>query len=427
VNPISRSRFLRLAGGLAATGLLAACTPDRTLSAARTPAVKTPEPVALSLPGAPRTLTIGLIASLSSPDGEGAQWTPGIGGARVAASRLAGRTTVDVIPVDDHGTRTGAAQAVRTLVQAGVAGIVCATAGDHLAALVDAARHARLPALVVHCADPGMGGDGVWLTGGTTSQADSALVGALRDRSCSRTVLLDAGGGLPDGVGAMAQIRLGATPTAHDITTRMVTLARGAGKPDSVLITGPAGALARALTAVQGARLGLPVFLSSDATAPTFPDALAKAGGSRSGDLTTVGPDAGDDVAMRPGADGQAMTAFLAALRSAAEDQGLTDFFDRRPFSTIASRADAASHDAVMALVRAAATAGSSSASAVRGAMDRLRLTGRDGLAGPDLDLTGPQALGADSIVPLAGSTDDLGLRPGAPAGLSWFRAPSAR
>lgn len=424
---ISRARFLGLATGAIATGLLAACSSGKEPTTRRTSTVQTPRPVMLSVPDAPKALTIGLIATLGSSEGEGSQWTPGIGGARVAASRLAGGgTTVNLVAVDDKGTRAGAQAAVRTLVAKGAGGIVCASSGTHLASAVDAARHSRIPMLIIHPGQPGLAGDGVWLTGGTTSRQGETLVKALATRSLSHTVLLDAGGTLPDGVHQAGRFRIGGSPNAKSIATALAPLTkRKTGKPDSILIAGTTESLARGLSAVQGAGLGLPVFLAGDASAPTFAAALSKAGGSTAGDLTCAGPDTGDDVAMRSDGNGQAMTAYLSALRTAAGDTSLQDFFDKKAFSTIAPAADVASHDAVIALVNAAGRAGGTDASAIRGAMTRLELDHGDGLAGPALNLTRPDAMASGSLVALAASTDNLGLRPGSPGGLSWFKAPA--
>ena len=90
--------------------------------------------------------------------------------------------------------------------------------------------------------------------------------------------------------------------------------------------------------------------------------------------------------------------------------------------------ADTRSHDAVVALVTAAAKAGSSDPAAVTKALSGLTVTHADGLAGPDLHLGAAGTLADDDVHALQASTQDPGLRPAAAAAeprLFWFSAPT--
>ena len=116
------------------------------------------------------------------------------------------------------------------------------------------------------------------------------------------------------------------------------------------------------------------------------------------------------------------------ALRSAAADPAVEDFFDGEPFASVAGSADTRSHDAVLALAHAAAGAGSAEPSAVADALGSLRLDRADGLTGAGLDFTSQAALPADQVVALQGTTQDPGVRPepgSAPSPrLFWFAVP---
>jgi len=180
---------------------------------------------------------------------------------------------------------------------------------------------------------------------------------------------------------------------------------------------------------VQGASITLPVILGPGATSPAFASTLGAGTGSLNGDFSTVGVNSGDAVALQADADGAAMSAFLAALRGAAADSQVKDFFDGDPFAKVAVAADSRSHDAVVALVNATAKAGSAKPADVAKALAELTLTHEQGLAGPSLAFTSPAALSDDSVVALRASTKGTGLRPETQSGtgqLYWFRAPSS-
>jgi hypothetical protein len=179
---------------------------------------------------------------------------------------------------------------------------------------------------------------------------------------------------------------------------------------------------------VQGENVQVPVLLTPDALSPVFASTLVELDGTLAGGLTTVGPDSADVAAMAPGAEGQALSAYFAALRATAGDPDVEDFFDGEPFSSVSGTADTRSHDAVVALVTAAAEAGSGSPEAVTRALGGLTVTRADGLAGPELDFSAPSALADGSVTALQASTQSPGVRPAPTAPepqLFWFAAPT--
>lgn len=121
------------------------------------------------------------------------------------------------------------------------------------------------------------------------------------------------------------------------------------------------------------------------------------------------------------------MSAFLGGVRVLADDADAENLTGDRSFTSVATVADARSHDAVVALVTAVGAARSTDAPKVSEALARLDLGAEDGIAGPALDFGSQQALGVPATV-LAASAQDLGLRPAAPAddrgaapALVWF------
>ena len=163
------------------------------------------------------------------------------------------------------------------------------------------------------------------------------------------------------------------------------------------------------------------------AWAPAFASTLSKLDGAASGQLVSVAPAGGDATALQQDAQGRGMSAFLSAVRLASGDPKVKNLTgDASASSADAWAADSRSHDAVVALVRAAASAGSGEPSKVGAALRTMSFGPGDGLAGPALDFWRSAALTAEAI-PVYASPQVLGLRPPDEAAprLVWVPAPA--
>jgi hypothetical protein len=388
-----------------------------------------PSPVALHQQKAPEDLKLGVLVSLTSKPGEGAEWVEAAEGARVAAHRYAeGDLDITLLPVDDKGTAKGAAAGVRHLVEKGVTGIVVATAGDHVRAAVAAAASHDVPVLLPYETESATLPANAWVTGPDAEQVGSALARALAAKHLERPALLDVGGGTPPGLEPVTTARLAPGGSPARAVARLKRLQGSDDAPDSVVVSGPAAAQSEVVKALQGRQVGFPVHLTPQVLSPVFDAGLAEGGASMAEDLTTVGQDTDDLAALDRDAPGQALSAFFEALRGAAGEPRLKDFFDGQPFATVADAADTRSHDAVVALVVAAARARSADPGEVLEELGGLELDHADGLAGPALDFTRRQPLADRDVVTLHSSDRDPGLRPRTPRPephLFWFAAPT--
>lgn len=407
-------------------------------------AVSATAPVPISVAHVPDGTKIGVVITLG--DGEGAQWDDAAQGALVAQRRLElGGTDVQLVTKNDGGSIDGARKAVEALAADGVSGIVVATSGDHVRGAFAAAADAGIPVVAPYTASA----DDAWSTAPSTDSVATALQDALGD--AGSPLLVDLGGGAPSGVrfahvldatsspdlGALATTiaqRTGAAAGSTDATaTDDQTAAeqdgdeQAAPDSDAVVVSGPAGRQGALVAALQEANVTAPVVLTPEATSPAFAAALAQAGGSLSGTFRTVGVETDDARALSTNAEGRAMSAFLGGVRVLADDADAKNLTGDRSFASVASVADARSHDAVVALVTAVGSARSTDAAEVSDALTGLDLDAGDGLAGPALDFGSQQALGDPAGV-LAASAQDLGLRPaattaddGATPALVWF------
>lgn len=406
-------------------------------------------PVALTATDLPEGTTVGVIVTLG-PGAEGADWNGAAQGALVAERRLElGGADIALATENDGGTEAGAAEAVTALVDQGVAGIVIASSGPHIIGAVTAAADAGIPVVLPYAPVPdGASGD-VWSTAPDAAQTGAALTEALG--GATNTLLVDAGGGAPVGVeigrtetasssaGDEALARevarlTGSTPPATSTTATGDDVSATASQEtepvadpsDAVLVSGSATRQAAVVARLQAADLAVPVVLTPDATSPAFSAALKEDGASLSGSLVTVGAESGDATALRGDGAGRSVSAFLGGVRVLAQDPDAVNLTGDQPFSVVAGAADARSHDAVVALVRAVESAGSIEPGAVGDALGALGLGAGDGMAGPAVDFSSAQALDADVAV-LNSSSQDLGLRPAVDdgsTGLIWFAGP---
>lgn len=412
------------AAAATAAGLLAltACTGDGEEIA---PVSAEPAPVELRGIDLGEPLRLGVLVTLKSAPGQGQAVLPSAAGAQVAEHRLElGGSTVELDVVDDGGTVQGARDAVAELVDAGVAGIVAVTTGDHvLPALEDASAAGTavlLPYLRSHEALP----EGVWTTGPSAAAVDQELLDAMRQEEVGDPFVVTGDGVSVEGAGSADAEELTGTDTRALV--RRVRAAVEAGTVDSVLVAAAPASQATVVSALQGAVPDLPVVLSPEALTAEFASTLVETGGTPAGRFVTVGVDATDATTLRKDDRGDAMASYFAALRLLAGDPNATDLFGSVPFSDVAGGADAASHDAVVALAAAAAAAGSVAPGDVLAALGQLELGPQDGLAGPALDFADSGALPEDAVVPLHATTQDPGVRPASAvdSGLFWFAVP---
>lgn len=406
---------------LAALGGCAGADPEPP---ARTGEGVAPAPVELVPAGlAAEPLRVGVLVSLSSDPGQGSDVLPGSQGAQVAAYRLGlGGADVELVVADDQGTARGARRGVRTLLGQDVAGIVALSTGSHLDSGLAAASKAGTAVLLPYRrTSPDALPAGVWMTGPDRAATDRALAEALDDRKLDRPYLLTGDGVVVEGIDPAAAAEV--DPARVDAVIGRVSRAVRSGTVDSVVVAGSAVTQAKVVSQIQG-RIGeLPVLLTPEALGSAFAVGLSEQGGTTSAELVAVGVDSSDATTLARGPQADRAASYFAALRLAAGDEELTDLFGDAPFATAAPRADTPSHDAVVALVAAAAQAGSGDPAEVAEALRGSTVDGADGLAGPDLDFSTPSALADDVVVPLVSTTEDPGVRPrgSEAARLFWF------
>ena len=422
-RPRNRRRLLIVGiAVLLVSAVVAAVLTFRAIgSSAPAEAVPATVPVGVTVRGVPEDTKIGVVVTLG--DGEGSEWNEAAQGALVAERRLAlGGTDITLVTKNDGGTIAGAKAAVADLAESGVAGIVVASSGAHVTGALTAAAAKGVPVVLPYAPAE----KDSWTTAPAAGSVSSAMTAALGD--AGSPLLVDLGGGAPAGLrvahvidgddtsdtGSLAETiaaRTGVSGAGEGADEAQDTDRKVDPDSDAVVISGSAQRQGALVAALQAADVTVPVILTPDATSPAFGAALVDGGGSLSGTFRTVGVATDDARALSSDAEGRAMSAFLGGVRVLADDADAQNLTGDRPFSAVAGAADSRSHDAVVALIRAVGKAQSVEPTDVTDALATLDLDSAAGIAGPPLDFTRQQALGARATV-LSASAQQLGLRP---------------
>lgn len=435
-----------LAVGLSAS--LAACSGDEKPEKAEKTTPFEPAPVVLAgkKSASAEKVRLGVIVSYTSPAGEGGDFASATtpfpaAGAWVAAYRYQmAERGVELVIRDDAGRSSDAVKAVDELVAQKVAGIVVLSAGDHLAAALDRASRAGVAVVTPYLRSADDLPEGVWVTGPSDAQVGAAISTLADAKGYDTVVTINAPGAQDVAATGSAIAYDGDLPATLSRLGRLVR----AGRADAVVVSAPSRQLAQIAAGVQGRFPSVRLVLTPEALTPTFAAALAAPAsdsgddstlggqGTITSDLTAIGVDAGDATTLAGGPRGDAAAAFFSAQRLAAASDVEIDGLGS--LAEFAGGADIASHDAVVALVKAVDEAGSTDAAAVRTALADLDLTAADGLGGAELDFSDSTALADDAVVALAATTQDSGVRgpgtPGDDAGpivpLAWFAVPTS-
>jgi len=353
-------------------------------------------------------LTIGLL--VAPLDGEGAEYRQVANGAQVAAFRFGlGGLTVSFITASDDGTAEGAKTGMQALIDAGVAGVIVAGAGPHLDDALAAAKSAGMAVLLPYDYSNPVAAP-VYRTGPNMAAVTAGLRTALGDAHVTSPLIIT-----QDGYQVAETIDGTALLYVDDpvFTAKMAMQEVDTGAADSVVIEASAATQTELVNQVQALLGGkqLPIILTPQALTPAFSAGLGAAADLR-GVLVTVGANTDDSVALQTGLRGDTMSAFLQAVRMAADSPVARNIFGDDTFAPAAPYADTASHDAVVALVRAAELVADKSAPNTAAALHGLSLATGDGLVGGPLGFSSPDALGSNQLVTLYASSQTAGLRP---------------
>jgi len=322
--------------------------------------------------------------------------------------------------IEEGGAERGARQAVEQMKAEGVEGIVMASSGSHVQGAVTAAKEYHIPMIEVY--DNVGTGDGVWSFAPNAEASLVALQSGVEDPN--KVVAVEAQG---YSTGILAAHTLtykpGDDPAALARTVAEKTAELGPGT--TVTVAAPAAMQASIVKALQEAAVKTTILLSPQAISPVFSTELVKQGGAISSSLATSGVDTSDSVALQSTDEGRSMSTFLKAVGIMSADPNVQTLSGDQEFSTVAAYADSRSHDAVVALAYASALNLDMNNESVLKTLATVKMRSGEGLAGPALDFTRPNAVTAQPAL-LHASEQSLGLRPqtagsAADASITWF------
>lgn len=349
-------------------------------------AVKSAEP-AVALKTSVTGAKVGMIISSGGP---GADVKDLAAGAYVAAFRLNGakdgHDNVQLVVEDDNGTPEGATAAVKSLVDQGVLGIVYASTGEQLLAGAATAAESGVAVVYPYADDSRIVEQGAtsYLAAPTIKQSATELAAHIAKANMAKVALIRQAGAYGDaGKAALTEAGVSfVSDTPLSGPDGIPGAAIAAGNPDAVIIwTEAALAVAAADSLSQANYNG--AFLFGDRVAvPSFGKGLASSLAAPVSDgVLSAGSFAGPDM---PTAAADAF--FLAKERAVSSgavsaDLGVADF---------------RSHDAVLALVKAAEDG--ADRGAVLDAIKQVSTNDVGGTVGAPADFSNQLAFGDESV-----------------------------
>ncbi|MBP6683932.1 MAG: ABC transporter substrate-binding protein [Leucobacter sp.] len=409
------------------------------------------DPVAVSVPlpikqgDVPAGTKIGIIVTTGSGSAVGSEWAAAAEGAVVARERLAlGGTETELVVENDRGTPAGAEEAVTSLTEQGVAGIIYASTGPQVASGLGIASEHGLPVILPFGQAPADSKQ-VWSMAPTNEAMAEKLTETLG--SYDRPLFVNAGAGLPEGVTIADSVTFQSGTGAEALAMEVAQLtgsdplshggySGGTGDEeatetpeppkqpaDVIVLSGSPVIQATIVQQLQSRNVTVPILLTGSAASPGFADALVANEAAISPSLRTFGFDTDDAVALSKDGRGRSMSAFLASLRQISANTKISNLANDTPFAEVSSGADSRAHDAMLAFSRAVADAGSTDPAKVGEALGDLSLVAGDAITAAELDFTSKQVV-SGPVVELYATAQQLGLRPalGAEAdALVWF------
>lgn len=332
----------------------------------------------LRVDGVPGPVDVGIVVSYTEDPNQGAGWDMAGEGANIAAWRLGlGGVDVRLHLVSDKGSEQGARDAMDELKSKGVAGVVALTSGSHTSALAEQASVNGLPIIFPYePQDPKALADGAWFF--TPEPDDLAVVmdRAAQDSGCLTAIAAHEAGREPLTRSSITTaVQVG---KENEAALEVARLAMERGAECVVAETNPE-TLARLILALRGQDVELPVIASWEALNPAFIRALDDEA-TAVGGLTAPGFASPITLTMSSGGSGARAGAFIQARDVMSRDETATSLDGTKSFGEAAFFADAPSHDALLALVRAAGIARSTDPADVSEALTGLELDDQAGL-----------------------------------------------
>lgn len=362
------------------------------------------------------SVTNGKVGMILSSSGPGADLRDLASGAYLAAFRLngvkAGGQNVELVVADDNGTPDGATTAVTSLVGQGVVGIVYASTGEQLLAGAATAAQAGVAVVYPYADDPRIVEQGAtsYVAAPTIAQAAAELATHATKTNLSKVALVRQAGAYGD-AGKAALILAGMTFVSDTPITGSDPVpgkAIVAGGPDAVVVWTESGPALATADALSRAGFGGAVLFGNRVAVPAFGQTLAASLAPAVGDgALSAGSWAGPDLPT-----GAADAFFLAKQQAVSSGAVAADM----------AVADYRSHDAVLALVKAA-EAGTNRASVLE-TIKSVSTGGLAGAVGAPVDFSDQLAFPDNSVALLTYSTiqDGSGRYPtDATAGGHWL------
>lgn len=368
-------------------------------------AVAVTVPVTLTAEGEAKQASLGLIVTIGNENAEGSEWKDAASGAKVALERFnRSGARISLLTEDDRGTAEGAVQAVESLAQQKVSGIILASQGQHLEPALRKAEELGIPLILPYAESA----HSAWSLKPSEESLTQLVVS--HNNFAHKVIRIDQQDFPGLDIPAEENITINSTTDFNKLTEEISQLTAKVGDSATIFLNTDSYMQARIASALHESGNRAQILLGYEATSPAFSQAFMKDKNSAVLNALSIGYKTDDSVALQTDGQGRSMSAYLQMVKILAESPDATNALGDQKFSEIALAADSRSHDATVALIRAIEKAGSTDPKAVKKAMPRLELAASDGITGPSLNFSQPYAVTTDPLL-LSPTVGDINLR----------------
>lgn len=350
----------------------------------------------------PADLSVGVVVSYTEDPSEGRGWDLAGEGAQVAAWRLEqGGKKVNLPVASDQGSEDGSVKAIEELKAQGATAIVALTSGAHTDTLAQAAFDADLPIVFPYQVPKAEAPAGAWYAMPSEQGLKELISDRIAALGCESPIIFKGTQPQFDGIKG-TEITIGAEGVEKSVEELVKHLGEKTTENCIILDTDPVQS-AQIIQGLHGLNITVATIGGPALVNPLFTQTLGD-NAEVLNNVYAVGTPSAMGISMTPGSHGARAAVFERAVAIMSQDPELAsvtgdDFFQNR-----ADFADTASHDALLAIVKAIAIAGSSDASDISEAMGSVSLEPNDGFASEHVAFVeGGEPVGIVQALPVVG------------------------
>ncbi len=389
----------------------------------------------VSIEDIPDDLIIGVVVSYTEEVSEGLGWDKNGEGVSVARWRLEkSGMEITLGVVSDNGTEEGARSAVSQLAEDGAGAIIALTTGDHTRALAEAVAESGIPVIFPY--EPRFETEAdAWFYNLSPEEMAGMMIEQAETLGCSSSLLISDdelfSAYVTLAIDSGSDFRIA---TSYVITADNERSERGTEKIveylveyyqtnqeylECVMLDASGTDVATLITGMRSSGIDVPIITTNEAQNYTLNEAMLNSY-SLLGEVYSVGVADNVSLAAESSQIGDKAGVFNYAITLMKGKTGVASLSTDADFSEYGDYADLASHDALIAVVQAAANAQDASPEAITAAFYELELDPETSPVSEKLDFSSTEQSVRASYIVQAAVTGEVSSSGGYTQRITW-------